>query len=93
MSPSEEQTSGEQSFPVQVQTDDKIAAFRAGKRVTASGAKTRSQWSLSNVLIVGLVLIGAATVAAIIRDAIYLEMVESKAKSQMRQMEETYRGF
>ena len=74
-------------------SDDKIAALKLGKHITASHSKPRTTWTISTVIIVGLLLIGAATVGAIIRDAIYLEMLEGKQKSQMKEMQDEFRRF
>lgn len=74
-------------------SDDRIAALKLGKRITASQSKPRSTWTVSMVLIIGLFLIGAATVGAIIRDAIYLEMLEAKQKSQLKEMQDEFRHF
>ena len=71
--------------------DDKIAAFKQGKRVTASSTRIRSTWTVSTVIIVGLILISAATVGAIIRDAVHLEMLEIKQESQIKQMKDALR--
>ena len=83
------------AFPVSLDdaaVDDKLAAFKLGRHVTASGTKSRSTWTASTVLIVGLVLIGAATVGAVIRDAVYLEMLESKAQSKVEELQQESLG-
>jgi hypothetical protein len=57
-----------------------------------SGSATRSPWSVTTVIIVGLVLICAATVGAIIRDLVYLSMVEARQEAVLKSHQETLRG-
>jgi len=88
-------TPDEETFPSSLEEpaiDDKIAAFKAGKRITAS-SNTRSTWTFQTVIIVGLMLIAAATVGAIVRDVVYLEMLGSKQKSVMQEMQNELRRF
>lgn len=94
--PSDPAPGDEGAFPINMvdpASDDNIAAAKLGKRITASRSKPHSTWTISTVIIVGLLLIGAATVGAIIRDAIYLEMLEAKQQSQMDEMQDEFRRF
>jgi len=64
-------------------TDDKVDRFlREG--TGSAGKRTGQQWSPTTVLIVGLTLIAAATCGAVVRDAISLEMQQSKAEALMQ---------
>ena len=95
--PSSDLTRGdEEAFPINLEepaSDDQIAALKLGRRITASRSNPRSTWTISTVIIVGLLLIGAATVGAIIRDVIYLEILEGKQKSQIKEVQDDFRRF
>jgi hypothetical protein len=89
-------TDEEQPFSIKVEDPPihiRLAPYGQGKGIAASGIRTRPTWTISTVVMVGLILIGAATVGAIIRDVIYLDMLESKQKSQIREMQGRFPGF
>ncbi len=78
--------------------DGQVAAMfqeppQPGEPISADSIQNRATWTISSVVLVGLLLIAANTAGGVIRDAIHLDMLESKQKSQMKEMRDDFKRF